>query len=94
MIKIEGHEIFRSGTKVGFIEGDRIRSHDGKLLGYFSGNYVYDHEGHKTAYINGDYLCSESSDSTKVSLDKVNENIVGGLLPEIGKCAVYTLVGI
>ena len=93
MIKIEGYEIWRDGTKIGYIQGDRIRGHDGKILGSFSGNYVYNVQGHKIAYIEGDYLCSESATAAKVYLDKVNESITGGLLPEIGKCAIFVLIG-
>ena len=94
MIKIEGHEIWRNGAKVGYIEGDKIRDHEGRKLGYFSESHVLNNEGRKIAYISGNYLCTESGTEVKVSLDKVNENIEGGLLTEIGKCAVYALIGI
>ena len=94
MLKINGHEIWRGGEKVGFIDGNYIRAHDWKKLGYFEGNFVHDVMGHKLAYINGDHLYTESSAGVRISLDKVNESIVGGLLTEIGKCAIYILIGI
>lgn len=93
MIKIEGNDIWRNGQKVGWIDSNHIRAHDGVKLGYFEGNYVHSNDGEKIAYIDGAYLHQESG-GTKVSLDKVNEEIVGGLLPEIGKCAIYVLIGI
>jgi len=94
MLKIIDNDIMRSGQKVGWIEGNDIRARDGRKLGYFVGNFVYGAEGHKQAYIEGNYLHSESSSTTKVSLDKINESVEGGMLPEIGKCAVYMLIGV
>lgn len=94
MLKIIGNDILRSGQKVGYIEGSRIRSHEGKMLGYFSGSHVYNAEGHKVAYIEGDHLCPEDDRDTEIHLDKVNENVVGEVLPEICRCAIYCLIGV
>jgi hypothetical protein len=93
MLKIIGREIWRGGEKVGFIEENHVRAHDGKKLGYFEENHVRDTAGNKIAYISGDHLYTESLGNVKISLDKVNEMVMGGLLPEIGKCAVYILIG-
>ncbi len=93
MLKITGNDIWRSGQRVGWVEGNYVRAHDGKKLGYFEGNFIYGMDGHKLAYVEGDYLRSESSSTTKISIDKVNESIEGGMLPVIGKCAVYMLIG-
>lgn len=79
---------------MGWIDGYHIRAHDGKRLGYFDGDFVYGADGHKQAYIEGGYLHSESSSTSKVSVDKINESIEGGMLPEIGKCAIYILIGV
>ncbi|HUZ92879.1 MAG TPA: hypothetical protein VNG29_02675 [Candidatus Paceibacterota bacterium] len=92
MLKFIGRDIWRGGEKVGWVEENHIYAHDGKKLGYFEGNYVYDaNSGQKIAYIEGDYLISEGGNQ-KIPLDKVSEEIVGGVLPEIGKCAVYVLL--
>jgi hypothetical protein len=92
MIKIVGNDIWRGGEKVGFIDGNYIRAHDSRKLGYFEDRFVYSEEGHKLAYVEGDHLFSEGGSAT-VPLERVNEEIVGGVLPEIGKCAVYVLLG-
>jgi len=92
MVKIVGNDIWRSGEKIGFIDGDHIRTHDGHRIGYFEGNYVYNQDGNKTAEIENGYLVSYGGNA-RIPLDKVNESIEGGVLPEIGKCAVYVLLG-
>lgn len=92
MVKIVGNDVWRGGEKIGYIDGTHIRTHDGKRIGYFSGNYVYNEEGNKAAYIEADHLVSYGGNS-RIPLDKVSESIEGGVLPEIGKCAVYVLLG-
>lgn len=92
MIKIDGDHLWRGGQKIGWIEGHHVYAEDGKKLGYFDERYVYSEEGHRLAYIEGDYLFSENGDS-KIPLEKISEQIVGGVIPEIGKCAVYMLLG-
>ena len=94
MVKLLGHEVWRAGEKIGWIDGNHVRDHNDKKLGYFLDHYVYDMNDHKIAYIEEDYLVSVGSGSeAKVRLDEVAENVVGGVLPEIGKCAVYVLLG-
>jgi hypothetical protein len=92
MVKIVGNDIWRGAEKIGYVEGTHIRSHDGNRIGYFEGNYVYTEDGNKTAYIEEDHLVSYGGGS-KIPLDTVNEAVEGGVLPEIGKCAVYVLLG-
>jgi hypothetical protein len=94
MLKIEGHEIWRSGERAGYIDGNHIRNHDYKMLGYFSDGHVYNAAGHKIAYIEGNHLHPEDGSGAKISLDDVNKGISGGVLPELGKCAIYCLIGI
>ena len=95
MVKIIGNEIWRSGEKIGWVEDDHIRDRAGKRLGYFRDRFVYDMDDHKIAYIEQDYLISQGSGSeAKIRLNEVAENIEGGVLSEIGKCAVYVLLGI
>lgn len=95
MVKIIGNDIWRGGQKIGYIDGNsRVFAHDGKKLGYFQDKYVYNQEGVRTAYIEEDHLVSYGgSSNARIPLDKVNESIEGGVLPEIGKCAVYVLLG-
>lgn len=92
MLKITGNDIWRSGEKIGWIEGNRIRARDGKKLGYFEGNFIYGEDGWKVAYVEGDHLFSDGG-NVKVPLEKISEEIEGGMLPETGKCAIYVLLG-
>ncbi len=92
MIKIEGKDLWRGGQKIGWIDGHHVFARDGKKLGYFDDRYVYNMEGHKLAYIEGDYLHAYEGNS-KVPLEKVSEEIEGGVGPGIDKCAVYVLLG-
>ncbi len=92
MVKIVGNDVWRNGEKIGFIDGTHVRTHDGKRIGYFEGNYVYNEDGDRTAYIEEDHLVSYGG-GARIPLDKVNESIEGGVLPEIGKCAIYVLLG-
>jgi hypothetical protein len=91
MIKIENNMIFRDGSKIGWIEGSYIHAKDGAKLGYFDANHIYDASGHRTAYVEGDYLHSESGDK-KMPLEKISEQVEGGLIQDIAKCAIYTLL--
>ena len=95
MIKIEGKDIWRGGEKIGWTEGNHVWDHAGKKIGYFEDRYVYGADGRKLAYIEGDYLVSYggSGSEARIPLDKVAENMEGGVLPELGKCAVYVLLG-
>ena len=93
MIKIDGNEIYRNYDKVGSVSGNYIYDRDGDKIGYFEENYIYDRDGNKQAYIEGAYLLSYSGGSLRVSLDKINESIEGGVVSEIGKCAIYVLLG-
>jgi hypothetical protein len=94
MVKILGNDIWRGGEKIGWIDGDHIRDRDGKKLGYFEDKYVYNLDGRKIAYIEEDHLVSVGSgNEAKVDLDKVAEEVQGGVLSELGKCAVYVLLG-
>ena len=92
MIKITGNDVWRGGDKIGYIEENRIYSHDGVRLGYFEGTHVYNKDADKTAYIENDHLINYTGGSS-VSLETINEKIQGGVLSEIGKCAIYVLLG-
>ncbi len=92
MVKLVGNAVWRGGEKIGWVEEQHVHAHDGRKLGYFEGNYVYGEDGHKLAYVEGDHLISYGSNA-KIPLEKVSEEVEGGVLPEIGKCAVYVLLG-
>lgn len=91
MIKVEDGEIWRDGSKMGWIDGDYVRDSNGSRLGYFNGHYVYNSNGSKIAYIQGDYLYSNTDDK-KILLGKVNEQVNGGMIPDIARCAIYVLM--
>lgn len=93
MIKINGHELWRGGEKIGWIEENHIIAHGGKKMGFYSGNHIYGSDGGKLAFVEGNHLYSGSGMDEKIDLEKVNESIVGGVVPEICKCAVYVLLG-
>ncbi len=91
MIKIDGNTIWRDGSKIGWMEGNHVRAHDGTKMGYFEGNNIYNNNGNKVAYTQGNYLYSESGDK-KVPMEKISEQIVGGIVSDIAKCAIYILL--
>ena len=94
MVKLIGNDVWRASEKIGWIEGNYVRDRDGKRLGYFQDQYVYDANARKIAFIEGDYLVSEGSGSeAKIRLNQIAEEVQGGVLSEIGKCAVYMLLG-
>jgi hypothetical protein len=90
MIRMDGHDIWRDSSKIGWIDGIYLHAHDGTKLGYFQDRFIFDLNGKKVAYIQGDYLYSATG-SDKVSLDKISEQVTGGVIPDIAKCAIYTL---
>ncbi len=94
MVKLIGNDVWRSGEKIGWIDGDHVRDRNGKKLGYFQGTHVYDASGHKLAFIEQDHLVSHGSGSeARIDLERIMEEVRGGVLSEIGKCAVYVLLG-
>jgi len=93
MIKINGNDIYRDSQKIGYIDDNYIKSHDGDKLGYFDQKYVYDLHANKLAYIYGRNLVSQSDNDVKTDIDEINKFITGGVLSEIGRCAIYMLLG-
>lgn len=93
MIKINGNDIYRDNQKIGYIDEKYIKSHEGDKLGYFDQKYVYDIHGKKLAYVYGRNLVSQSDNDVKTDIDEINKSITGGVLPEIGRCAIYMLLG-
>ena len=93
MLKIIGNDICRSGRKIGYFTDRYIISSDGTKLGYFDNKYVYSMNGRKLAWIEGGYLDTGSGSGSRVPLAKVSKSIVGGVLPLMGNCAIYVLIG-
>lgn len=93
MIKIVGNDLMRSGTKIGWIEGNDILEHDGKKLGYFSGNKVYDVDGKVLGYIEGNLIKTPGMSGSGIRVDENHIEISGGELSDIGRAAVRLLLG-
>lgn len=91
MIKIDGHNLYRDGEKIGWIDGKHIRNEDDMKRGYFDDETVYDEDGHKLAYIRGNRLCLEDG-GEELDLDKLNDKISGSE-PPVVKCAIHVLLG-
>ena len=91
MIKIEGNDLMRAGTKIGWIEGNDILERDGKKLGYFSGNKVYNADGRVVGYIEGNLIKIPGGSGIRV--DENHAEISGGELSDIGRAAVRLLLG-
>ena len=94
MIKMIGNDVWRSGEKIGWVEGDYVHDKEGNRLGYFQDHAIFDVDGHKIAYVGGGHLISQDADSeARVSLDDIDKVVKDCILPEIAKCAIYVLLG-
>jgi hypothetical protein len=91
MLKISGNDILRGGEKIGWLESNDVFSDDGRKLGYFDKEHVFNAAGRKLAYIKGNHLYAGSR---VVPLDEMGENVAGGAVSTIGRCAVYVLLGV
>ncbi len=92
MIKVQGHDFWRGGMKIGYIVSNYIYDHDGTKLGYSSGNNVYDMSGRKLAFLDGNYIYFVN-DSHKMRIEDNEENVVGGDLTNVEKAAASILLG-
>lgn len=90
-MKIYDNKIWRNGQKIGWIDGNHVRTEpDGRKLGYFENNFIYNMEGRKVAYVFENELRFENG-SASVPLEKINEEIEG-VAPLLEKCAVQVLM--
>jgi hypothetical protein len=90
-MKIYDNKIWHDGAKIGWIDGEHIRSEsDGHKLGYFENNFIYNEAGHKVAYIHENELMFENGQSA-VPLESINEKIEG-TAALLEKAAVYVLL--
>lgn len=90
-IKISGNDILREGEKIGYIAGNDIHNEQGEKMGYFSGNDVYDETGRKMGYIEGAKF--KSSDGRSSGIGKIEREIKGGNVSNLGRAAIKTLLG-
>ena len=90
-MKIFDNKIWRNGQKIGWIDGNHIRTEvDNRKLGYFENNFVYNMEGRKVAYLYENELKFENG-SASIPLEHINEEIEGAV-PLLEKCAVHVLL--
>jgi len=92
MIKLVGNEIWRGGEKIGWVAGNHVFAHDGKKVGFFEANFIYSESDKKVARIEGDFLYAEGGES-KVPLEKIAEDVTGGVITDIARAAIYILLG-
>ena len=93
MLKIIGNDIKRGGVKLGWIDGNDIRNHEGKKLGYFTSNDVYRADGVKIGFTQGNELYFVNS-GRKVHLDDLRQKfVVGGSFSDLARAAVLILIG-
>jgi hypothetical protein len=92
MIKMMGNEIWRGGEKIGWIEGKNIMDRGGKKQGFVEGDHIYDEGDNKIAYVEGDFLIAHGGTS-KIPLEKIAEDVEGGVISAITRAAIYILLG-
>ena len=56
MIKINGNDITRAGTKLGWVTDNHIFDHTGKKIGYTTSDMVFDAMAKKLAHLDGEYV--------------------------------------
>jgi hypothetical protein len=92
MVKLVGNDIYRGGEKIGWLQTPHIFAHDGKKLGYFEGIFVYNADARKIAYLEGNFLVPEGG-GPKVPVQKIVEDVTGGVIPDIERAAIFVLLG-
>ena len=90
MISVDGDDVYRESTRIGYLSGTRVYDTLGAELGYYEDDRIYNPDGDKIAYLEDGYLYV---DDRKIHLDYVNEGVKGAGMSELGKCALYVLVG-
>ena len=98
MIQVHGNELWRGGQKIGFVQGNKIFSHnpDGsfKEAGYVSDNHVYNaHDNRKMAYLEGDYVYDALKPANKVRIEDNHQHVQGGEISDAHRAAVRMLLG-
>ena len=92
MIKVEGHDLWRGGIKIGFVGNEYIVDHSGEKVGFYSSDHVFDKSGRKVAHLEGDYIYFSDS-GKRIRIEDNNADVVGGSLSNIQKAAARVLLG-
>lgn len=90
MIHISDNDIFRSGTKIGYIQGNDIWSYDGNKLGFIEGSRVFNANGKKVAWLEGEYIFAENG--RKIRIADNNQYVSGGDAPAAYRAAIRVLL--
>lgn len=90
MIHISGNDIYRSGTKIGYIQGNDIWSYDGNKMGYIEGSRVFSAAGKKVAWLEGEYIHTEND--RKIRIADNNQYVSGGDAPSAYRAAIRVLL--
>ncbi len=91
MIKVEGRNLWRGGTKIGYVGHDYILDHAGEKVGFFAGNHIMDRTGHKIAEISGDYILVYGGQ--KIRIEDNNRDVIDGELSNVERAAVRLTLG-
>ena len=92
-VKIMGHDIYRAGRKVGYIEGNHIYSHDGKKLAYIDNDKVYDPATNKMLYHVRENTVYDSTGSQHASASSILPMVEGGEYSDAYRVAIHYLLG-
>ena len=92
MIKVLGRDLWREGSKIGYVDNGHIVDHLGERVGTYTTDEIRDKTGRKVAHISGDYIFFLDS-SRKIRIEENNQDVVGGSLSNIQKAAVRVLLG-
>jgi len=92
MIKIVGNDIWRGSDKIGWIQDEKIFSHDGKKLGYFEGGHIFNADGYKIGYIEGNEIRS-TTDERVIHIEDNHEHVSGGEASDTCRAAIRLLLG-
>jgi len=88
MLHISEKDIYRDGTKIGWIEDTHVFAVSGNKVGYISGNDIFAISGTKAAYLSGDKLTRVGHD-TPIHIEEVNKQVTGGTFSEIQRSATF-----
>ncbi|MCL5733740.1 MAG: hypothetical protein M1334_03755 [Patescibacteria group bacterium] len=90
MIKISDNEIYSNGVKIGWIEGNDVKDHEGHKLGYFNDNDILNASGIKMGYTQGGELIMNNG---KIITFENLRNHIQGSVNDIARAAIYVFFG-
>ena len=92
MIKIINNDIWRDGTKLGWIMNNHYFDHMGKKIGYTTSDMVFDESTKKLAHLEGEFVYYAGTDK-KARLEDVISGIESISLPNIQRIAIRIFFG-